>query len=170
MRQWMNQWDVRMRRRRRRTPMYAQGAVERVTGHVLDTVDGLDEELDGTGARADQLHGLRMHQRRCHGHPHRHDKPRQHKADGPAPAAQGLQGRQDHGLGIVGGACAYAGHLRRIDHAHKNRRAQGPALHPATPAALATKKAQPLAGTPSMHYATGETRQHSLKNPRRSNL
>ncbi len=86
--------------------MGAQGAIERVTGYFLGTVVGLDQELDRTGARADQLHGLWIHQRRCHSHANRHDKPRQHEADGPAPAAQGLQVRQDHGLGIVGVACA----------------------------------------------------------------
>ena len=70
--------------------MCAQRAIQRVAGHFLGAIAGLDQELDRARARADQLHRLGVDQRRRHRNTDRQDKPRQHKAGEPAEAANGL--------------------------------------------------------------------------------
>lgn len=76
----------------------AEGAIQRMAGHFLGTLIGLDHGFDGARARTDQLHSLRVDQRRRHRHPDGQDKPRQHQAGEPTKATEGLQGSHGGGL------------------------------------------------------------------------
>lgn len=69
----------------------AQGAIEQMVRRAAVCITGF-HELDCARCGADQLHALRMDQRRRNGHPERQGKPRQRKASKQTGVAQGIHG------------------------------------------------------------------------------
>jgi len=89
MRQRLVRLNLQLQRRRRCTADHAQRAVQRVAGRSRRTVIA-GHQLDRTASGTDQLHGLRLDDRRSDGHAEREREPHQHEAGKEVGAAQSL--------------------------------------------------------------------------------